>query len=660
MTDTLLKRILCFGVCWFWLMFLNAQSINWTGGENCIAIGENLSILEDPEGDLTIDQVSSTAFAKRFKQSETEILNFGFTESLYWLKFSFNNPTDSELLLEIAHAFLPITELYYQDKNSAWQNLKAGYNTPLDEKIVKHHFQVIPLPKGERIYYVKVLSNSHPLPLRIWDKDAYEIKSYQHRLVYGFYLGLMFFVILNNLFLFVSLRNYLYLLYAFVVFIYVCYAAAVMDGFIVYFFPNVDLMFWYINIPTIGVAMQMAYCLLFLEAKKYTPKLNKIGWGVAIYFMSYFFLKFFLPLTIVMAVNTINALISFFMMGFIGVQVGRKGNKMGYYFALAYIIYFGLVLTEATYIQTGFPPYLLGMSHVAYATLIEAFVLSYLLSKRFEWTKRELELERQRANQQVIEKTMENERIVREQNVILEKKVTERTQQLRETNEELSATLETVEEERAKSENLLLNILPAETAQELKEKGVAQPKTYDSVTVLFTDFKDFTATTAHVSPERLVDDLNECFMEFDRIVQKYNLEKIKTIGDAYMAAGGLPTPNDTHALDATLAALEMQSFIEKRLIHVSDSEKNAWQARIGLHSGKVVSGVVGIHKFSYDIWGDTVNTASRMETHGTPGKVNVSEATYQLIKSHFDCAPRGKVEVKGKGDLEMYWVEGIA
>jgi class 3 adenylate cyclase/ligand-binding sensor domain-containing protein len=213
--------------------------------------------------------------------------------------------------------------------------------------------------------------------------------------------------------------------------------------------------------------------------------------------------------------------------------------------------------------------------------------------------------------------------------------------------------------ERDRSESLLLNILPAEVAEELKAKGEAEAKLIDEVTVLFTDFKGFTHMSEKLSPRQLVKDLNECFSAFDRICEKYRVEKIKTIGDSYMAAGGLPTPSEEHAKNVLCAAFEMRDFIEEGKKKKMEGGLPYFEIRIGIHTGPVVAGIVGVKKFQYDIWGDTVNTASRMESSGEVGRVNTSQTTYELIKSdpNFSFEYRGKVQAKGKGKVDMWFVE---
>ena len=235
-------------------------------------------------------------------------------------------------------------------------------------------------------------------------------------------------------------------------------------------------------------------------------------------------------------------------------------------------------------------------------------------------------------------------RLVERQRDDLDQEVKERTAQL------------TAEKER--SDELLLNILPYEVAEELKQTGAAAAKHYDLASVLFTDFKGFTAMSEQVTAAELLQELNTCFHAFDDIIGARGIEKIKTIGDAYMCVGGLPDPLTSSPLEVVHAALEMQAFMIARKAERDAQGKPAFEMRLGIHTGPVVAGIVGVKKFQYDIWGDTVNTASRMESSGEVGKVNISGSTYAEVKDAPGLAftSRGKVEAKGKGELEMFYV----
>lgn len=210
--------------------------------------------------------------------------------------------------------------------------------------------------------------------------------------------------------------------------------------------------------------------------------------------------------------------------------------------------------------------------------------------------------------------------------------------------------------EKRRSEDLLLNILPVKIAEELKSTGKAKARRYDSVSVIFTDFKDFSKLSDEIGPEELVEMIDEYYSAFDRIIETYGLEKIKTIGDSYMAAGGLPEPTNGHAEKAVQAALEMHTHMKILNAKKKKEGKRTFETRIGVHTGPVVAGVVGIKKFAYDIWGDTVNTANRLEKAGEPGKVNISANTYELVKHSFDCTHRGKIAIKNMGEIDMYFV----
>jgi class 3 adenylate cyclase len=282
--------------------------------------------------------------------------------------------------------------------------------------------------------------------------------------------------------------------------------------------------------------------------------------------------------------------------------------------------------------------------------------LSAYLAFRFAHVSRSLNqrlLEVEALSKRTREQEEEKQRMLEQQNELLERQVGERTSEVLFQKEEIQQQNIALLEEKRKSDDLLLNILPAEVAEELKQKGSSVARHYDEVSVLFTDIVNFTHLAEQMDAQRLVQELNQCFSAFDAIVEKYGLQKIKTIGDAYMAVCGLPASDPQHAHNTVQAALEIRALMASK-----DEQAQPFRIRIGINSGPVVAGIIGVKKFAYDIWGDTVNTAARMEQHSEPGRINISSATYALVKDAFACTPRGMVQAKNKGEVEMYFVEG--
>lgn len=244
------------------------------------------------------------------------------------------------------------------------------------------------------------------------------------------------------------------------------------------------------------------------------------------------------------------------------------------------------------------------------------------------------------------------ERQLRLRNQVLERKVHERTAEVVAQSREIAG-------QKVRIEELLLNILPRAVSDELRDSGKATARRFDDVTVMFTDMKGFTTVAEKMTPEQLVAELDECFVRFDEITARYGIEKIKTIGDSYMSACGVPASDPHHAVKAVMAALDVREEMRRWHKEREALGKEAWVLRIGLHTGPVVAGVVGKRKFAYDIWGDTVNTASRMESSGVPGEVNISGSTHALVQEYFECEHRGQVEAKNKGRIDMYFVRRI-
>lgn len=251
-------------------------------------------------------------------------------------------------------------------------------------------------------------------------------------------------------------------------------------------------------------------------------------------------------------------------------------------------------------------------------------------------------------------------RDIRRQKIRLTNLVEQKTMKVIEQKNEIEKQKELLQLEKDKAEQLLLNILPEETAQELKSKGKASARHYRRVSVMFTDFKNFTRIAEDLKPQELVARLDSYFTEFDKIVESHNLEKIKTIGDAYMCAGGVPVRDKENPIHTVLAALEIQRYMHSLTnLNPERKEDDHWELRIGINTGETIAGVIGSKRFAYDIWGNSVNVAARLEASCEPGKVNVSGATYNYIEPYFDCTYRGKIPAKNKGDIDMYYVNRI-
>ncbi|MBV6427514.1 MAG: hypothetical protein KIPDCIKN_02034 [Haliscomenobacter sp.] len=621
------------------------------------ALGRHMTFLEDKSGDLTIEEVSSPGFQARFQPSREDALNFGVTSSAIWVKCVLRN-TDPEAfpnwLLSLDYPLFDYVSLYYSDRNSGkWTEEKLGDRYPFRNRKIAHRNFLFELPMPDttvQTYYLRfATSGSLQIGPHLHTERELSIENMYAEIGYGLFFGALLIMIGYNLFLFFSLWDRAYLAYVLVILFSLLVQASFSGHINQYLLGNAPVLAnGSIPLFMAGAGLTMNFfAITFLDTRRFARKMHLILMGLMVIAILDMILVFFLPTRLTISLAGLVIMVTSLMMIVAGVNSLLNGNKSARYFLLAWVMLLAGVLITSLRNFGLLMPNFFTVNSMKFGAILEVILLSMALSDKYNLFKKEKETTQAKMLH-----------MQQEANKVLEEKVQERTLQLAQANEELSSTLVVIEQERQKSDQLLLNILPEETAAELKEKGQAKPKHYDRVSVLFTDFRDFTRLVEQMTPQQVIEELSYCFTAFDDICDRHRLEKIKTIGDSYMAAGGLPRPNDTNPADAVSAALEILEWTENWKAEKLTRGEEPWEIRIGIHTGPVVAGVVGKNKFAYDIWGDTVNHASRMESGGQPGHVNISEATYQLVRHEFHCVYRGEITVKNLGDLKMYWVEG--
>jgi class 3 adenylate cyclase len=448
-------------------------------------------------------------------------------------------------------------------------------------------------------------------------------------LLFGVILGLGVY----NLGLWQSLRDRTYLLFA-------AYSISVA-----FYCFNVDgymLEFWFAGFPRLNSAISwlllaatlvcyLAFSRHYLSMRKRLPRMDRALFFLGSAALLVPLIGFFLNRTLGYVLNSAIAVLAFVTIMTVAAVFWRQGRRTGGSYLFGNTVFcLGGVLYALPFL--GVLPRLTIFEYlVQVGVILQQMVFSVGIASRVRRLQHEMA-------EQAVEKERFEKELVEKKKVELEQKVEERTRELRLEKEE--------------TERLLYNILPVEIAEELREHGTIRPRRFEEISILFTDFKGFTNTVSTIPAHKLVDELNQIFEAFDDIVERYGLEKIKTIGDAYMTAGGLPREHANHAVNCVHAALEMARYVAER----NKRAAIKWNMRLGIHSGSVVAGVVGKRKFTYDIWGDAVNIASRMESAGEANRVNLSAYTFDLVKDYFDCEYRGKIEIKGKGEVDMYHV----
>lgn len=613
--------------------------------------------LADPNLEWTIQDILAADSADIFQPYGPDNAGYSDTVRNYWVRFSLHNTDsfDREWLLNFddwsyvtLHRVDDDGRIYTRETGHLMSYLQRHYPFANDNNILIHLEE-----RATETYYV--LLQSRPdhiirpsdLGFKVSLRSVQDRNDSRHKQIISIFIGIYAMMFLYNLFVFISIRDVAYVYYL----IYILgatYMTLNNAGFSVSIVGSVfeDFPLWRGTVESIVSAMNSAVAILFtmafLRTKKNLPFWHKI-------------LRYALLLIVIMLIGAnvnfeafapliyLSAILIIILFVIVGVRGIRKKVPSAQYYLLAYIFSIAGTMTLALALLGVLPlnDFTFNYSSPTGYTL-QLLFFSFALADKINVLKTANEEKQAR----IIEHLRENEQLQTKVTRELEEKVTVRTH-------EIVKQKEIIQEEKEKSEKLLYNILPQTVARELIDTGSTKPARFDEVSVLFTDFVDFTHISASIPPDKLVHELNEIFFMFDDIVEDTGLEKIKTIGDSYMAVSGLPIKREDHAVRCVRAAMEMIACVVKR----NKESAIKWDLRIGIHTGPVVAGVVGKKKFTFDLWGDTVNMASRMESAGVPGKVNVSAYTFDLIRNAYKCTYRGKVSIKGKGDIDMYLVD---
>jgi class 3 adenylate cyclase len=500
--------------------------------------------------------------------------------------------------------------------------------------------------RSKTIYLKGQTGYPFQIPITISAKERYLEISQVYKLFWGIYMGIMIFAFLYNLFIFLSLKERTYFYYI----LYILGSTTFYLGLHGYTFR-----YLWPEMPELNALLPILICITNIIITLFTIRFLKItkehkvsfygAWTIIVGFALIALLNLFAPYMLAIALAQMFSLVTSLFFIYLGFSSWRRNVPTAKFYLIAWTIYLVFVIIFLLTDNNAFPSNFFTRHCIFIGHMTEVLLLSFALADRINWLKRDNDMKQK----EIIVQLEKNDKLQREANKLLEQKVEERTQEVVEQRNEAL-------KQQARSDSLLLNILPEATAEELKSTGEAKAKYFESVTVLFADVKDFTIKAERLDPKELVEQINEMFTEFDNIVDKYNVEKIKTIGDAYMAVGGLPSPNNSHASDVVKAAIEFQNAMELLSKKKKVGDENQFKVRIGIHTGPVVAGVVGKKKFAYDIWGSTVNIASRLESSSEVGKINISETTYEHVKDLFDCEERGKIEAKSLGMVSMYFV----
>lgn len=548
-----------------------------------------------------------------------------------WLKFKIKNLKPKKELLYLGSTrFEELT--FWLKRDSLFLNSEhSGQNVAISEKPVEINglsFFKFELGPGDEVEVLLKAENFNASTLPqvvfplILTTERYFVSNYEKPGDYTYlFLGAVIIMFIFNLLLFFTTRVKLYLYSAGYVLFITLFCLGLIPQFAYPLYGHMDINRVPINWG--GTISALFYCLVAsetMELKKYFPRANKFIYVLIMLYLLTLITSFFPSLMVV--TSSMNFAISFLMFPTVfvlGLNRFFSNHTPSRFFFLAILIYSVGVMILLLSLTNVLPPVVFGLPAV---TLYQIGIVSELALfslgiggriNEMENLKNMEEIERLRADQLVKEKEQ--------------------------------------------TRKLLLNTLPESTVDELMKNGKVEPRLYEEVTILFMDIVGFTNHVEKISPQELIKELHYYYKTFDTIVTKYDIEKIKTIGDAYLAVCGIPEDVERQAQKVIMAAIEIMDFMEAEKLKHQKEGKDFFELRVGIHTGSVIAGLVGITKFAYDIWGDTVNIAARMEQKSEPGRINISESTYNIIKNEFNCTPRGKIEAKNKGKIDMYFLD---
>lgn len=602
--------------------------------------------LEDPGRKFDLDMVRSQQQAGRFALRKQAI---GFTAAAVWMRFSVTNPTDQSMTrwFDTGNRTLQEIDLYAPDAQGHYHQQSASSALPFAQRPVRTGTFVFPveLPPRQTVeLFLRMRATGFAAVIvnpALWQPDDMIRKQEREKTSWLLYLGVCLTLGGLNLMLWLYLRDIHYLLYvgSLISFFWgMSSASGGVGSAYELLWPDTPLFEQISWVAPVGLASLTApyFICRLLNLQRIAPALMRWMWSCAI--VVGLVTAFQVAVTglqldwagfqqIIYAVTTIIWIPIFPLLIFGIIKAVKAGDRLAWYVIAAYSpLLLNIVFNAWEAVVGGSLPQI--NTTTMWCSAFELAVMALALADRFYQEK----TGKEKAQAELIATLLVSEKE-------LEAKVEQRTAELA--------------SEQSKTKELLLNILPEHVIQELAATGSVHPARHAAATIMFTDFAGFTAAASTMADSRMVDELNEIFAVFDEITYDEGVEKIKTIGDAYMAVAGLSSHQPDHAQRCTRAALRMVEFLEER----NRTAAFEWKVRVGIHSGPVVSGVVGKRKYAFDIWGDAVNIASRMESSGEPGRVNVSACTHALISPMFDCTYRGKISAKGKGDIDMFFVD---